>query len=170
MKRLLVLLLIPLFSFGQTYDDIMSINSLDTWKKVVIENDYEYVEWDDDEEDNDWVTYGYKDSNNSSVQTMSAYNVMDGRFSFQIPMRGDNGFGVVRATEMSKIYHSITKKIKANCDYSEIINYKGILKLLFNEEIDNYKLKNYINAFPQDRVCHGDIHFKNLKLSNLTCS
>lgn len=40
-------------------------------------------------------------------------------------MRGDNGFGVVRATEMSKIYHSITKKIKANCDYSEIINYKG---------------------------------------------
>ena len=58
-----------------------------------------------------------------------------------------------------------TSLVKKNLS-TEIINYKRILKLIFNEEIDDYKLKNYINAFPQDRVCHGDIHFKNLKLSN----
>jgi len=58
-----------------------------------------------------------------------------------------------------------TSLVKNNLS-TEIINYKRILKLIFNKEIDNYKLNNYINAFPQDRVCHGDIHFKNLKLSN----
>ena len=58
-----------------------------------------------------------------------------------------------------------TSLVKKNLS-TEIINYKRILKLIFNEEIDDYKLKNYINVFPQDRVCHGDIHFKNLKLSN----
>ena len=44
MKKLLLLLLfIPLMSIGQiTYDDLMSINSLETFKKVAIENDFEY--------------------------------------------------------------------------------------------------------------------------------
>ncbi len=58
-----------------------------------------------------------------------------------------------------------TSLVKNNLS-TEIINYKKILKLIFNKEIDNNKLNNYINTFPQDRVCHGDIHFKNLKLSN----
>ena len=43
--------------FSQTYDDIVSINSLDTWKKVVIENGYEFANVDFDSED--WVKYGY---------------------------------------------------------------------------------------------------------------
>ena len=40
MKKLLLLLLfIPIMSFGQiTYNDLMSIKSVDTFKKVVIEN------------------------------------------------------------------------------------------------------------------------------------
>ena len=42
MNRLLLLLLfIPVFSFGQSYLDIMSISSLENFKKVVIENDYQ---------------------------------------------------------------------------------------------------------------------------------
>ena len=44
MKRLLVLLLIPLFSFGQTYDELLTISSEDTFQKVFIENDYEFYE------------------------------------------------------------------------------------------------------------------------------
>ena len=38
MKKLLILLLLPLFSFSQTFDELMTINSEDTFKKVVIEN------------------------------------------------------------------------------------------------------------------------------------
>ena len=129
MKKLILLLFIPLVSFGQTYDELVSINSLDTWKKVVIENDYEYVEWDFDEEDKDWVTYGFeptKDSNlkTTDVQIMSSYNIKDGRFSFQMPIKGKNLFGAMADTEMAETYNRLSKGIKANCEYSEIINYK----------------------------------------------
>ena len=55
MKKLILLLFIPLVSFSQTYEDIMSIKSLDTFKKVSIENNYEFDNVDED----DWVTYGY---------------------------------------------------------------------------------------------------------------
>ena len=42
MKRLLILLFIPTLSYSQiTYEDIMSINPLKTFKKVVIENNFE---------------------------------------------------------------------------------------------------------------------------------
>ena len=130
MKKLLILLLLPLFSFSQTYDELISINSLDTWKKVVIENDYEYVEWDEDREDNEWVTYGYgviKDSTltTTSVEIMSSYNTKDDRFSFQMPMKYEDFFGAMVDTDMAQTYNTLSKDIKANCEYSEIINYKG---------------------------------------------
>ncbi len=69
-----------------------------------------------------------------------------------------------------KVKINLLKNLKTNLVkkslFTEIISYKRTLKLIFNEKIDNYKLKNYINTFPQDRICHGDIHFKNLKFSN----
>ena len=128
MKKLILLLFIPLVSFSQTYDEFVSINSLDTWKKVVIENGYEYVYWGEGYED--WVTYGFgvmKDSANvaTNVKIITAYNIKDDRFSFQMPMKYENFFGDMVDTEMSKIYNALTKDIKANCEYSEIINYKG---------------------------------------------
>ena len=48
-KYLLLLLFIPIMSFGQeiTYDELMTINSEDTFMKVVIENGYEF--YDEDE-------------------------------------------------------------------------------------------------------------------------
>ena len=55
MKKFLLLILFPLISFGQTYKDVMSIKSVDTFKKVAIENAYEFDNVDED----DWVTYGY---------------------------------------------------------------------------------------------------------------
>ena len=127
MKKLILLLFIPFVSFGQTYNELISINSLDTWKKVVSENGYEYVYWGEGNED--WVTYGFgvmKDSTNaaSTVQIVAAYNIKDGRFSFQMPMKYQNFIGAMVDTEMSKTYNALTKDIKANCEYSEIINYK----------------------------------------------
>ena len=129
MKKLLILLLLPLFSFSQTYDELVSINSLDTWKKVVIENAYESVDWGLDEEDEDWVTYGFgvvRDSTNvaTNVKIITAYNTKDNRFSFQMPMKYEDFFGAMVDTKMAETYNSITKEIKANCEYSEIINYK----------------------------------------------
>ena len=51
MKHLLLLLLFPLLSFSQTYKDVMSIKSENTFKKVVIENGYEF----DNDFDADWI-------------------------------------------------------------------------------------------------------------------
>ena len=56
MRKLLILLLIPLFGFSQiSYKDVMSINSVDGFKKVVIENGYEYESLDEE----GWLTYGF---------------------------------------------------------------------------------------------------------------
>ena len=56
MKRLLLLLFIPILSYSQiSYKDVMGIKSVDTFKKVVIENGYEYDSMDDD----GWLTYGF---------------------------------------------------------------------------------------------------------------
>ena len=49
MKKLLLLLFIPLFSYSQTYKDIMSINSAEMFKKVAIENNYEIDNSDESE-------------------------------------------------------------------------------------------------------------------------
>ena len=49
MKRLLFLLFIPIISYSQiSYNDVMSIKSVDMFKKVVIENGYEFESLDDD--------------------------------------------------------------------------------------------------------------------------
>lgn len=47
MKKLLLLLFIPFVSFSQTFENVMSINSIDDFKRVAIENGYELYEEDD---------------------------------------------------------------------------------------------------------------------------
>ena len=48
MKRLIILLFIPILSYSQiSYKDVMSIKSVDMFKKVVIENGYEYESLDE---------------------------------------------------------------------------------------------------------------------------
>ena len=39
---LLAMFLVPLLSFSQSYKDLMSISSVDMFKKAVIENGYEF--------------------------------------------------------------------------------------------------------------------------------
>ena len=50
---LLVMFLVPLLSFSQSYKDLMSINSVDMFKKAVIENGYEFSGEEDGE-----ISYG----------------------------------------------------------------------------------------------------------------
>ena len=125
MKKLLFLLVfIPLVSFGQSYKDLMSIKSVDMFKKVAIENGYEY-----DGIDGDWIRYGFdvtRDSTNTIIsrKIFTSYNTKDHRWSFQIPMTYKSFFGVNEETENASTYYSIIKEIKANCKYYKILNYK----------------------------------------------
>lgn len=40
-------------------------------------------------------------------------------------MKYESWFGIMEDTEMAETYNTLSKDIKANCEYSEIINYKG---------------------------------------------
>lgn len=48
MKKLIFLILIPIISFGQTYEDIVSINSKEQFIRIGIENNYE-IDFNTDE-------------------------------------------------------------------------------------------------------------------------
>ena len=116
-KIFLILLLIPLISFSQSYKDIMSINSIDMFKKVMIENDYEYMEGDG------WSTgeitvYGnlvFRDDDGkiTGADYIAYYLKKENRFNIQIPNR-----------YARNVYSLIYDKVKEECKFYKIINFK----------------------------------------------
>ena len=143
MKNLLILLFIPLFGVSQvSYKDIMSINSEDTFKRVVIENGYEFDETDEE----GWISYGFnivRDSIEGNKSTKwGGYNKTDGRFSFQFNRRSVLGefFGTEDDTSENP-YDKIIKDIKKNCKYYKIINYNGIDYVTYSCFESTYKGK-----------------------------
>ena len=115
-KIILILLFIPLVIFGQTYKDIMSINSVDMFKKVMIENDYEYMEGDG------WSTgeitvYGnlvFRDDDGkiTGADYIAYYLKKENRFNIQIPNR-----------YARNVYSLIYDKVKEECKFYKIINF-----------------------------------------------
>jgi hypothetical protein len=154
-KYLLLLLFIPLMSIGQSYKDVMSINSLDTFKKVAIENGYEF-----DENDGEWVSYGYnivKDSinGNKSIKWMW-YNLKDHRFTLRLSRTSTGLFGAKSIVDDS-VYDLIVSDIKEKCKYYKIINYKDEDYVSYSCSDSSYKGKigfmisegdGYVRHFP----------------------
>ena len=143
MKRLLLLLFIPILSYSQiSYKDVMSIKSVDTFKKVVIENGYEFESIDDE----GWISYGYnivRDSIEGNKSTKwGIYNKNDGKFTFQFNRRTllGNLLGTEDDTSENP-YDLIVKDIKKNCKYYKIINYKGIDYVTYSCSESTYKGK-----------------------------
>ena len=143
MKRLLLLLFIPIISYSQvSYKDVMSIKSVDMFKKVVIENGYEYDSMDDD----GWLTYGFnivKDSiEGSKSSKWSSYNTKDDRFTLSFGRRTvlGNFFGTEDDTSQNP-YDLIAKDIKEKCKYYKIINYKGTDYVTYSCSESSYKGK-----------------------------
>tara|TARA_B100001939_G_scaffold344039_1_gene357744 strand:+ start:3649 stop:4110 length:462 start_codon:yes stop_codon:yes gene_type:complete len=119
MKRLLVLLLIPLFSFGQTYDELLTISSEDTFQKVFIENDYEFYE-----ERSDVIRYAfnltksYSTTNPDLPPIVSAeiwvdYFKTNKIFSFNFSKDAN-------AKKAVTMFAELKKSIKSNCDYRNV--------------------------------------------------
>ena len=112
MKRLLLLLIIPTLSYSQTFSDIMYINSLKTFKRVMIENNFEF----------------------SQVDSMSIYNMMlfedhwyglnIDEFQFRFSRSGTTKDG--RSIVMDSPYDEIIRKIKNRCRYVDIFNRKDL--------------------------------------------
>ena len=143
MKKLLVLLFVPILSYSQiSYKDIMSIKSVDMFKKVVIENGYEYDSMDDD----GWLSYGFnivRDSIEGNKSTKwGSYNTKDDRFTFTFGRRSvlGNFLGTEDDTSQNP-YDLIVKDIKEKCKYYKIINYKGTDYVTYSCSESSYKGK-----------------------------
>ena len=142
MKRLLLLLFIPILSFSQiSYNDVMSTNSVDGFKKVVIENGYEFDSLDDD----GWLTYGFnivKDSTGSKSSQWSSYNTKDDRFTLSFGRRTLLGNFLGTDDDNSENpYDLIVKDIKEKCKYYKIQNYNGIDYVTYSCSESSYKGK-----------------------------
>ena len=148
MKKLLLLLLfIPIVSFGQSYKDVMSISSVDMFKKVVIENGYEFSSNTDET-----ITYGFniiKDSINADKSTRWAqYNPENDKWSFifsrtdALASLAGAFLGVESETDNSKNpYNLITEGIKEKCKYYKIQNVEGTDFVTYSCSESSYKGK-----------------------------
>jgi len=143
MKRLILLLFIPILSYSQiSYKDVMSIKSVDMFKKVVIENGYEYESLDEE----GWLTYGFNIIRYSIEGSKSSkwmlYNTKDDRFTLSFGRRTvlGNFFGTEDDTSKNP-YDLIVKDIKEKCKYYKIINYNGIDYVSYGCSDSSYKGK-----------------------------
>ena len=160
MKKLILLLFIPLVSFGQTYKEVMSIDSVEMFMKVAIENGYEFDNVDEDE----WVTYGYNIDRDSIEGNKSAkwinYNQKDHRFSLAFSRTNiiSNFFGS-DSDNSENPYDLIVKDIKEKCKYYKILNHNGTAYVTYSCSESSYKGKigfviqegwGIIRHFPRD--------------------
>ena len=162
-KFLLLLLFIPLMSIGQSYKDVMSISSVDMFKKVVIENGYEY----DSTDDNGIIWYGYNITKDSIEGNRSpkwaSYQKSDGAFRFKLSRTTQSfqasgsgkmiyqliGYHLGKLvnylksdTDNSKNeYDLIVDDIKAKCKYFEIIENNGNNYITYSCSDSSYKGK-----------------------------
>jgi len=141
MKKLILLLFIPFVSFSQTYKEVMSIKSEDTFKKVAIENGYEY-----DSTDDDWINYGFnivKDSiEGSKSSKWMGYNSKDDRFVLKLSRKSsiDELIGL-KTNHSENPYDLIVNNIKQKCKYYKIINYNGTDYVAYGCSESSYKGK-----------------------------
>ena len=108
-------MLLPTTLLSQTYNELMSINDLDSFKKVMIENKYEF----DDVDDDGRVIYGFglvRDSiDGNRSEKWGSYGKKSGRWSLQFNERN---------TIIYKLgdYDDIVESIKEKCSYVDIEN------------------------------------------------
>jgi len=64
-----------------------------------------------------------------------------------------------------QILKSLNLELVDNTLIEEINNYLPFIKSLISSRKKLYKLKDYIDVYPQNRICHGDLHLSNLLIS-----
>lgn len=124
MKQLLLILLIPIISYSQiSYKDVMSINSEKMFKKVMIENGYEFGLSDEVN-----LVYGF-DIVRDSIDGMKSskwgrYEVKDDGFGLSFSRNTQlNTFLNLKEDRSENEYDLIVKEIKKNCKYFDIKTY-----------------------------------------------
>ncbi len=114
MKNYILLLFIPIVCFGQTYEDIVSIDSKEQFIRVGVENDYEVITKNDNS-----ITLGIgpkKDKNGEDVASgFATYEVTD--FFTAV------GFQFLRKSIFEKKkYDDIFSFVKKNLKFKEVVS------------------------------------------------
>ena len=113
MKKLILLLFIPLVSFSQTYDDIMSIDSKDQFVRVMIENGFEMIKSNETE-----LVYALDPNSDGSSSSFANYSTVDNGDSIMFQFTTTDFFG--NPTEENQ-YDKIYRVAKSKCEYDELI-------------------------------------------------
>ncbi len=132
MKNLILLLLIPFYSYTQNYNELIMIDSLDDFKKVMIENKYEFIEIS---EDGSWL-YGFNVVEVEGKKLGEKYGSYFEDGSWKIQFNEKN-------TLIFKLgdYDDIVEEIK-KCDYvgiekfDKVYNNNDYVTYNCNEDID----------------------------------
>ena len=122
MRILIILLFVSFNSFGQTYEDVMSIKDIDSFKKVCIENNYEYMS---DVSNTKTILYESIDGNKGA--TYDIYSDSMFAFIFQKEIGGDSGIEIPYDIEYDKIYN----RVKESCQFSRIADTNGVNKACY---------------------------------------
>ncbi len=114
MKKLILLLFIPLVSFSQTYDDIMSIDSKDQFVRVMIENGFEMIKSNETQ-----LVYALNPNSDGSSSSFANYSTVDNGDSIMFQFTTTDFFG--NPTEENQ-YDKIYRVAKSKCEYDELIS------------------------------------------------
>ena len=105
MRIVLILLFISFNAFSQTYDELMSITSVDMFKKVMIENSYQY---DAKESDDTQLWYRTIDQSKAAVYADNMFIVSIGKTS------------IITGSEIKNEFDAIYNQVKSKCTFTKI--------------------------------------------------
>ena len=126
MIKKLIFLLIPIIGYSQiTFNELMSISDEKMFKKVMIENGYEWNSRDDE----DGLIYGWeieKDSINGNKSSKWGYYRYNDEFMVSFSRNSLlNNFFNLEEDNTENEYDIIVKEIKKNCKYYDIITHRN---------------------------------------------
>jgi len=117
MKKLILLLFIPLVSFSQTYDDLMGIDSKEKFIRTMVEIGFERVSVDEG-----MLTYAYSPTYEDGEETRSTlwiyhFEQEDGGGVVFLQIQTKDFFGSEKDSKYTKIFDVVKEK----CDYESLI-------------------------------------------------
>ena len=115
MRYIILLLFIPLVSFGQSYDDIMSIDSKDQFIRVMVENGFEMIISDETR-----LVYALDPNSDGSSSSFANYFTLDNGDMVMFQYTTNDFFG--NPNEQNQ-YDKIYRVAKSKCEYNELVQF-----------------------------------------------
>ena len=121
MKKLLLLSALFIFacSYGQNYDDLKKITSLETFKRLVIEKGYEKI-----------PDYDYPQvllyAKPAPLNIDNEVNYISIAYYYQTEEESGSWRFILTDNFMYRDYDKLFTYVKKNCEFSEIIDRKGL--------------------------------------------